>query len=107
MMSNNSFASLKNNVKLLVDVEPQCARSYTLLVIRYWQKMEGANNFVDALGCTSPESITRAFRDLVNQGLIVLPEDVAQQRRMREDVYRTRYGGKQLPGFIDLSGNDI
>lgn len=104
-MSNT--ATLKNNVKVLVDAEPQCAKSYTLLVIRYWMKVEGAKDFHDALGCTSPEAITRAFRDLVNTGQIALPEDIAKQRKEQEAEYRRVYGGKALPGFMDLSGNDL
>lgn len=104
-MSTNS--TLKHNVKVLVDAEPQCAKSYTLLVIRYWMKMEGATDFHDALGCTSPEAITRAFRDLVNTGQIVLPADIAAQRRQQEIEYRKAYGGKPTTGFMDLSGNDL
>ena len=102
-----SNATLKHNVKLLVDAEPQCAKSYTLLVIRYWMKVEGASDFHDALGCTSPEAITRAFRDLVNTGHIVLPQDIADQRKQQEAEYRKLYGAKPLPGFVDLSGNDL
>jgi hypothetical protein len=102
-----SNATLKQNVKVLVDAEPQCAKSYTLLVIRYWMKIEGATGFQDALGCTSPEAITRAFRDLVNTGQIALPADIAKQRKQQEAEYRRIYGGKPLPGFVDLSGNDL
>lgn len=102
-----SNVKLKQNVKTLVNAEPQCAKSYTLLVIRYWQKIEGATDFYDALGCTSPESITRAFRDLVSTGEIALPQDIADQRKKQEAEYRKIYGGKTLPGFMDLSGNDL
>lgn len=102
-----SIATTKDNVKVLVNAEPQCAKSYTLLVIRYWMKIEGATGFHDALGCTSPEAITRAFRDLVSSGHIVLPQDIADQRTKQEAEYRKMYGGKPLPGFVDLSGTDL
>lgn len=103
----SKISTVKENVKLLVQAEPQCARSYTLLVIRYWMKIEGATDFASALGCASPEAITRAFRELVRTGEIALPEDVAMRRQEMEDEYRRVYGGKPLPGFIDLTGTDI
>lgn len=106
-MSTTKLNTVKQNVKVLVNAEPQCASSYTLLVLRYWMKVEGATGFHDALGCTSPEAITRAFRDLVNTGEIALPEDIARKRKSQEEDYRKQYGGKPLPGFIDLSGQDI
>ena len=100
-------STLKENLKLLIQTEPQCAKSYTLLVIRYWMKIEGAADFHDALGCTSPEAITRAFRELVNSGQIILPQEILEQRNKQEAEYRALYGSKPLTGFIDLSGNDL
>jgi hypothetical protein len=106
-MTNPTVPTLKQNIKALLVKEPQCAKSYTLLVIRYWMKIEGATDFQDALGCTSPEAITRAFRDLVSTGEIAVPQDIADQRKKQEAEYRKVYGGKPLAGFMDLSGNDL
>lgn len=84
-------AIIKHNIKLLTKSEPEVKDNYNLLVARYWEKFEFANGLQDIQLCTPAESITRAFRSLVNEGEIELKEEIKKIRRREEKEYQEVY----------------
>lgn len=95
--------NVRDKVKLLVKAEPQCAANYNLLIVRYWMKYEGAKDLTDVIvGCTSAESITRAFRALITAGEISLDQKTAQVRAEQEAEFRKEYGSKPRQQYLNL-----
>jgi len=82
---------IKENVKLLADKEPEVKDNYNLLTVRYWEKFEMAVHMKDIASCTPAESITRAFRSLVNSGEIQLKEEIKKIRRREEKKFQEEY----------------
>lgn len=82
---------VKHNVKLLAEKEPEVKDNYNLLALRYWQKFEFATQLKDISSCTPAESITRAFRSLVNTGEIELKEEIKKIRKREEKEYQKEY----------------
>jgi len=80
-MREEIMNSVRSNIKLLVELDPECTKSYNMLVVMYWNMFEDAQ---DVSKCTSCESITRAFRSLVSKKEIILDE-VTEEVRDREE----------------------
>jgi hypothetical protein len=85
---------IQDNILWLVNRYPKVKDNYNLLVTSYWYVFEDAKTFQDTEKCTSAESITRAFRKLVSEGLVTLNKDVEQMRNEREVEYRDKYKRK-------------
>lgn len=95
---------IRENVLFLCNNYPEIVNvNHNQLVLRYWQKIDCQINDDPLSGImffseaetwrlTSSESITRAFRQLVADGLIELPEDQSQVRESLEAEYREVYG---------------
>jgi hypothetical protein len=86
---------VRNNVKLLAEREPEVKDNYNLLLTRYWEKFESANQVKEIVECTSAESITRAFRALVKSGDIVLKEEIKKIRQREQKQFQKEYGKQE------------
>jgi len=94
------------NVLWLCRNHPSAKTSYKALLFLYWEWIDGLMQrdpstqicFIhekDILKLTPPESITRAFRKLVEEGRIELTEEERARRGALEAEYRGYYGGRQ------------
>lgn len=88
--------TVKTNIKLLVEKEPEVKDNYNLLITRYWEKFEQAHSLQDVFYCTSAESISRAFRSLVRTGEIELSKGTKKVRKREEQDFRQHYGQEVL-----------
>lgn len=70
---------VKENIKHLLKKEPQCASSFTLLIIRYWMHFDGVTDLKDALGGTNPDAIIRCFRVYAQEEDSLIDPNVMQQ----------------------------
>lgn len=91
-MDKQKALTIKQNVKILAEKHPEVKTNYNLLIIRYWMKYDHAKTIFDITFCTSSESISRAFRDLVKSGDIELPKNIKELRRKEEKDFRLIYG---------------
>lgn len=83
-------------------VEPECNVNYYVLVLTYWTITRAMKynaeaqvysvSKADSLKLTSPESINRAWRKLVEKGVIVLTEEEKLRRAELEKKYRAYHG---------------
>lgn len=89
--------TVKDRVLWIVEHYPSVKKNYTLLVFIYLRKFEGINiPYVEweKLSNIKVETITRAFRKLVEEGKVDVPEDVRRLRRKREEAFRRVLGNK-------------
>lgn len=87
-------ATIAENVKRLAANRPEVRSDYRLLIQYYHFYIDGLNAFVplDVLrGLTQPESITRAYRKLVEAGEIVPEPKVQAARRDQERKFKGYY----------------
>ena len=83
--------TIKDNIKLLSESQPEVRDNYNLLVLRYWQKFEGVENLLDIVDRTPSESITRAFRSLVRGGHIKVSTETRLIRRRQQKAFIKEY----------------
>jgi hypothetical protein len=86
---------IADNVLNLVKGYPEAVRSNMALVYTYWCIYDNVTAISDVLTATPGESITRAFRKLVSDGRIVLPEDIKKSRMGLERRYRDAFKKKK------------
>lgn len=82
---------VQHNVAVLVKRYPELKNNYNALVTMYWREVEKAQTFDDLATCTKAESITRAFRKLVEGGEIQVDGKVQQMRMDLEEEFRGFY----------------
>lgn len=101
----HELKTVKQKVLWLSKKHPIVIESYPCLIMMFWI-YEGIKNkaiivrednsvWIDMDGIrklTSPESITRAFRVMKEQGLIEEPPEIARIRREREKWFRLTRG---------------
>jgi hypothetical protein len=95
METDNIFVerkrSIKLNVKLLVELYPEVTGNYTLLYQRYVWYFCGIKWFIPfslLKSLPSPESITRAFRKLKEDGTVQETLKTAARRDEQQQLYR-------------------
>jgi len=89
--------TIAQNIVNLVKDHPAVKEDYRKLIQYYWYYVDGMKNFVplDVLKkLTQPQSIGRAFRKLIEEGRISIPEKTKQKRWDEETKYRNHYGGR-------------
>jgi hypothetical protein len=96
---------VRNRVLSLFRKDSTIAVNYSHLCFEYWREYDClqyeantgtyyvAGKEVGRL--QSPESITRAFRELVEEEKIVVPDHVKQLRSELEEEYREYYGRRE------------
>lgn len=82
---------VKHNVKILVEKNPEVKDCYNLLIIKYWEIYELAQNLEDAKHCTPAETITRAFRSLLKTGEISVGQVTKEIRRNKRNEFYNYY----------------
>jgi hypothetical protein len=83
--------NLGKNILELAKVFPDVKSSYSKLVMYYWTFFEDCNSMGSIQYCTSPESITRAFRKLVENGLILVPAETKANREAAAKNYKNDF----------------
>ena len=96
--------NLRKLILYITNRWPETKRSYPMLVMMTWIVLGFKNKAIritkdgtiwiklDAMDqLPSPESITRCFRKLVEQGIIQLPPEEIKRRRLAEEYYRLEY----------------
>lgn len=89
---------ISENVVKIVREHPSTISDYRKLLQYYWYYIDGLKNFVplDELErITQPESISRAFRKLVEQGVIIMDEKTKMARINEEKKFRSHYRKKK------------
>lgn len=98
--------TIKENVESLLNKFPYLLSDYTKLVWYYWFYIDNIPDLIkqnkiiapeDFKQLTKPESITRAFRQLVNEECkFLLPSHVRVGRQYQEERFRKAYGSRQI-----------
>ena len=88
MVNHNNISK---NILEIVKVFPEVVTNYNALVMYYWAMYDNATTLSTIVNCTSPESITRAFRKLVEYGLIIVPQDTKAKREAAAKNYRNDF----------------
>jgi hypothetical protein len=94
--------TVQDRVFYCCKIEPDCNVSYEILALTYWtitraMKYDPGTQVysiakADNFKLTSPESISRAWRKLVEEGRIVLTEAEKSRRSELETKYRAYHG---------------
>ena len=90
------MATIKKNLLMLLEREPQIFQSYNQVVCRYWEMFDKVHNFRGVVDVTSCESITRALRELVKNEEILLTMRERRNRQKKEESFR-RYYAERIP----------
>ena len=86
-----SLKSIKERVKRVCALYPSCTGNYNLLITRYFWFYYGRKfgiPFSELLKLPSSESVSRAFRKLVEQGEVTPSGKIKLRRESRERVMR-------------------
>lgn len=86
---------IRDNVIDLVRQHPSAITDYRKLLQYYWYYVDGLKVFIplDVLEkLTQPESISRAYRKLVEEGVIIVDEKTKAARVNQERQFRQHYG---------------
>lgn len=83
--------TVQQNVKMLTELDPKVVVNYNRLILKYWEEFDGLNGTRQVEECTSSESITRAFRKMVRNGEIHVPEDIKKLRRKQREEFKQDY----------------
>ena len=86
--------TIRQKILELAAKYPAVVTDYRKLIQYFWFYMDHMERFVplEVLeNLTQPESITRAFRKLVEDGEIVVPVDVKGERSKQEKLFRDHY----------------
>ena len=101
---SNSFSGVKGNVLRIISGDDLARKCYAWLCLRYWMRMNGVNVVVkkgDVENFTSPETICRAFRSLMEDardGLgnsFLLDEKGEQMREEKEETMKEYFKEKK------------
>lgn len=89
-MHGNS--NVRKNLLELVNVIPQLVEfNYNQIVATYWLLIDNINDLGEVANVTPVETITRNFRRLVQDGLIVIPEHIRENRKKKEQQFRSEF----------------
>lgn len=83
--------TLHENVKALLTRFPECRDNYAYLVNFFWYYVDGLHRFIPRevlKDLTSPESITRAYRKIVENNPHLQP---SPETRRQRDAQLSRY----------------
>jgi hypothetical protein len=83
-MENKVFDTLNDiekNIVLLAAVEPSVCENYNLLCAMYWHCFDNVSSLSGIDKATPAETITRAYRVLVNEGLVQQMPRTSRRRR--------------------------
>ena len=83
--------TIKRRVKELCEEYPQVTGDYNVLIARYYFKFHSRGfgcSFKELLKLPSSESVSRAFRKLVEQGEVTPSGKIKARRTHREQVMR-------------------
>jgi hypothetical protein len=86
-----SLKTIKKRVKLLCAEYPEVTGDYNVLIARYYFKYYSRGfgcSFKTLLSLPSSESVSRAFRKLVEQGQVLPSGKIKARRAHREAVMR-------------------
>jgi hypothetical protein len=92
-----NHSNISKNILELVKVFPEVKTNYNALIMYYWTMFDNATTISTITNCTPTESITRAFRKLVEFGLIHVPEVTKAKREAAAKVYKNDFSS--LGGF--------
>jgi hypothetical protein len=81
----------KSNVLELSKTNPEVLTNYNSLLLNYWLRYDNIRNMSDIAEATSSETIGRAFRFLVSEGLIKVPRFKAKQRAEAFEDFKEEY----------------
>jgi len=76
--------TLKKNVEILLTKFPECRNSYKLLLFYYWHYVDRMISILPRQlegSLTSPESITRTYRQVIKQNPRLAPTPKTQRAR--------------------------
>jgi len=85
---------VKDNVLRLVQDYPEIKDNYNTLVATYWREIDGIESLDndEVIEGTSPETITRCFRKLVEEKKIKLNPYSIEVRLDKEYQYKKEFG---------------
>lgn len=90
-MDYKNLKGIIANVLNLTKMFPHTINNYNELVVKYWIIYDGVRTFEDVEHATPVETITRAFRKLVEIGLIKVPLSTKQKRKKQQEIYKTEF----------------
>jgi hypothetical protein len=109
MVFTQRQAKARNNVIKICRDHPESIGNYGKLVLWYWidiDRLLTRDNYtktymtsildLNKIKLTSSETITRAFRKLVEDGVIVVSEKTRESRDIQQERFREHYGQKRL-----------
>lgn len=90
--------------------DPECLWNYRRLVLQYWTLIDGVFSYDESTGVftaqrgslhllTSPESIDRAFRLLVERKIVAFREEDRVRRAKLEEEYRIYHSPKNAVDY--------
>jgi len=95
---SEEIRTVKQVVLQVCSKYPSALESYTKLVWYVWREMAPRKlpfiPFPVFRKLPPPETITRCFRKLVEEGKIVLPPEVAKRRAKREKAFKRYFSRK-------------
>jgi len=105
-MIDREQATIRQNILYLKN-NGYDIKTYRKLLFNYWSWIDKAiiydSKYHDyrmdernIVLLTKPESINRAYRKLVEDGKIVLPENEIQDRASKEEEYRKHFGRNKV-----------
>lgn len=89
--TRQTFKTVQERVKRLCDERPSCTGNYDILVHLYHKRYHSRLRFWEDKAFKkrpSPETITRAFRKLVEEGIVKPTGKILARRKAREIAVR-------------------
>ncbi|RLI52941.1 MAG: hypothetical protein DRP09_16890 [Candidatus Thorarchaeota archaeon] len=100
MKVSEEIRTVKQVVLEVCSKYPSALESYTKLVWYVWREMAPRKlpfiPFPVFKQLPPPETITRCFRKLVEEGRIKLPPNIQEKRRKRERAFRRYFGRPEV-----------
>ena len=91
---------LIDRIQLLCQAKPYCADDDKLLILSMWEeqglRLDDNQKAVFLNDCSTPESITRARRELAEKGVIDVSSTAQKRRQMLAKQYRDKYARQKL-----------
>lgn len=90
-MKEEKIKGVLKNVLELSKLFPESITNYNNLIIKYWVMYDNVKNFDCVENATPCETITRALRKLVENGLIEIPGKVKKMKEKNREFFRTEF----------------
>jgi len=90
-MKAENIKGVVANVLSLTKLFPDTITNYNELVVKYWLIYDGVRDLEDVEKATPVETITRAFRKLVEVGLIKVPLKTKKKRDAWKEIIKTEF----------------